>query len=1390
MSTQLPEVLKNRLADYGNELRFWLNGREIQIQNPDPTLSLVNYLHANGLTGTKVGCDQGGCGACTVMISRRTESGMDHRSINSCLRPVVGLADCEVTTVEGIGNLHEGLDPVQHRIAVYNGSQCGFCTPGFVMNMHAYLQQHSSPTEQQIEDLFGGNLCRCTGYRPILHGMRTFACDYKPGSDATLPCALDPFFEIKMRPEAIKIDGTKLPSPENVSRLHFSGEGVHWIRPASLHEVSQIKNSLVEHAGPDQVKLVVGNTASGIYPNEKPQFIIDISHIKELTEVSENADGLHVGAAVPIQDLLEFAERLVKSKPKQQTTGLQQLVQHGKCIAGIQVRNAGSIAGNIFITKGHTRTGVPFPSDLFTVLATLGTVVTIASSTFEKNEKAFSLSAMPVAEEMPPDAILKYFSIPYTREREYVQTYRIARRPQMAHPVVNAGFRCLLDDNDVVEEITVVFGGLASCNGSLPGVENWLKGKKWDEDSLQEVWQVLRDEVQNILIPMEEEGFTNAYRSELAENFFYKFFLHVANRIDATAIGAINSSAAEQPVRPLSSGMQTFEIDDSMLPLTSPIAKRTAISQATGEVKYCHDLPLPPGGYYAEMVMSSRPHARFKFAGGLQATEERIKREFPSFIALVTVADIPPGGRNLIGLGGDDPIFSDGVVTSIGAPICLVLAEKHLTAKRVAKHVANECITYEDLPAIVSFEEAIAKKHVMPPAYGKEPDPTKKAIEVTRHGSNTEWLDDPSKPMPGQTLVTGRMRTPAQVHFYMETMCAIAYPGSYDEITIFSSTQNPNGDQGQIARALGIKANQVTIRVEQLGGGFGGKQNRAVFTGAMAAIAAKKTRRPILIKFDRETDMQNVGKRHPHISDYAVSYQDDGTISGMNLELRTDGGSTIDCSFAVIKGGVMMSDGCYRTPTMRSAGTVYQTNKTSNSAMRTFGQVQPHLLVEDAIEHVAFDLSKRTGRTVTPEEIRRHNLYHSSEYETADATHFGQPLWYCDIREQWDNLYESSQFEERLKEVRLFNSKNRWRKRGISMVPLKYGIGFKQMPALNTSTALVHINKDDGSVTVMHGGVEMGQGLHTKIAQVVAHEMNVPLGYVRVVRNNTDAIVNAPATAASTGFDLNGGAVVAACRTLKKRLDAVCDEVKRRKPELGDLRLQWREKWPLIIQHAWMQRVNLSATELYRAPHYDTPVDHYEYGKFFAYFTYSFSVSEVEIDVLTGEFSVIRSDLLYDAGKSPNPAIDIGQIEGGFVQGLGFVTTEEPIFDHEGRFVTDNIWSYKPPCSKTIPLDLRVTLVPRDTLSCFKQEQAGLLAVKASKSTCEPTLSLGNSVYFAIKHAIMAARREQTGLNEWLELPVPLSCQRIQQACCVDPAMMTMAAAKEKTLDAAPTSGS
>ncbi|WP_406698075.1 molybdopterin cofactor-binding domain-containing protein [Singulisphaera sp. Ch08] len=1373
-------AVADRLQGYSPELVFWLNGERMVLHNPDPTVLLADYLREIGLTGTKIGCAQGGCGACTVMVSRRTPEGDRHEAINACLRPLAALAGTHVTTVEGIGNVHDGLDPVQHRIAIGNGSQCGYCTPGFVMNMHSFLRAHDQPTEQAIENLFGGNLCRCTGYRPILSAMRTFASDYDPALDPCLKCEADPCFPLQVRTSPVPVSLTELPAPGEAARLHYSARGLHWIRPTALADAMELKRLLTAEIGRTNVRVVVGSTAGALYPQEKPRVLIDLSQVGELQGIAVESDGLRVGAAVSIQRLLDAASAQIVERDAAETAGLRELVRHGQYVAGIQVRNAGSIGGNIFVATSHTREGIPFASDMMTLLATLGATVTIRSAEYQEGRVTFPLLAMPVAEELPADALLESFHVPFGRRDEYVQTYRVARRPQMAHAIINAGFSCRVDDRGraVPGEVRVVYGGVAPLNSRMPKTEQALAGKPWDDATLREALAVLRAECREQIVPMEEEGFTEEYREQLVESFFYKFFLHVADRVSAGAIASTNQSAADHPVRPVSTGQQICEIQADAGPPPRSIAKRMAFAQATGEAIYPLDERMPEGGCHGVMVMSDRPHAHFRFSGpaeGRDALQDLLKRKFPGFSAIVTADDIPPGGNNLIGLGFDDPVYSPGIVTHIGAPVCLAVARDRATAKRAAEYIRHECLKYEDLPAITTLEGAIAAGAVMP--HNPEGAIHAPFVDVVRDGSDKAWVADPSRPVPGAHVVSGTMTTGAQAHFYLETFNALAIPGSYDEMTVIASTQNPNGDQASIARVLGVQINQINVRVGQIGGGFGGKQNRACFIGAAAAVAAHKLRRPVRIVHDRQTDMHMVGKRHPYRGDYHLAVNDEGQFLNARLNLHSEGGDTNDCSFAVIKGSVMMADGCYQIPTFRASGTVYRTNKASNTAMRTFGQVQPHLALEEAVEHAAHELSRQQGRKVRAEELRRRNLYRSDPgMVDADTTHFGQPLWYCDLREQWDQLYASSEFAARAEQVDEFNRTNRWRKRGISMVPLKYGIGFKQLPAMNTSTALVTVNRLDGSVLVTHGGVEMGQGLHTKIAQVAAGELNLPLESIRVAGNSTDTIANAPPTAASTGFDLNGGAVALACRALRQRIEQFCQEQEDAgsPARIENWRGDWQRLWPEIVSKAWLGRVNLSAVELYKAPHHDEAKDHFPKGRFFAYFTYAFSVSEVEIDVLTGESTVLRADIRYDAGRSLNPAIDIGQIEGGYVQGLGFVTTEEIRYDEEGRLETDNIWNYKPPCTKSIPLDLRVTLTPSTSERWSEQERARLLAVYSSKSASEPCLSLGNSAYFAIKNAIQAARRDLLGDDSWVEFGAPATCQKIQQACGVSPDRLTV----------------
>lgn len=1369
-------------SSYSNQLIFWLNGVRVEISNPDPAMKLTEYLHEVGLTGTKVSCGQGGCGACTVMLSQKKSDGTTvHRPINACLRLLCTLDGMLVTTAEGVGNVHQGLDPTQVCIAKYNGSQCGFCTPGFVMNTHAFLQQNPSRTQQEIEDIYGGNLCRCTGYRPILHSMRTFASDYNESTDKTQKCLIDPTFYVNFKKGMTPINLEKLPEFDSKPRaLHFKGSNLEVYRPLTLAEVYRLKKECTKQAGRVGVKLIFGNTAAGVYQNEHAKYLIDISLITELGKMEEKDAGLYVGGAVTIQQLVDFVTDVIKKRSQDQTSGLKEFKRHAAFIAGLQVRSAGSIAGNIFMTRDHADHGSPFPSDVYTILATLGTKITIGS---QEGVKEFLLSEMPAVKDLPEDAVILSFHIPYTRPKEFVQTYRIARRMQMAHPIVNAGFRFLLNEGQNIEEATIIYGGLATINSRAKKTEQFLKGKPLNNETLKSALAALKKEIKELTVPMEEEGMSLEYRLQLAENFFYKFFLHIVNATKPELINSKAKSAANHDIRPLSSGKQEYYEYPEIFPLSQPIVKKGAFVQASGEVKYSYDVGLPLGGLHGVMLQSSKPHARFSFTkktSGLEELKSLLINKFPGFKDLITVADIPKGGAKLVGLGDDDPVFSDGIVTSVGAPMGMVVAESRATAHEVSSFIEKECIAYEELPAVISIEEAIKQNTVMPmirKAKNPDEDIQQQIPTITRDGSNIEWLKNPKKAMPGTEVLSGVFRTSSQYHFYMETMCALAVPDAYDQMIVYCSTQNPNGTQATIAKALGVNINQITVAIEQIGGGFGGKQHRANIIGAQAAVAAYKLRLPVRLVYERSQDMQAIGKRHPYLGEYHVAYTEEGIIKGMRIDLNSDAGDTYDCTFAVMDSSLLNIDQSYFIETLQGNGKAYRTNKASNTAFRTFGVVQAWAIVENAIEHVAFQLTQKLGRKVLPEEIRYKNMYRNGTADSYDVTHFGQKLDFCNIRTIWDDLYKSSDFEKRQKEVEKFNQENRWRKRGIVMVPQKHGIGFTEpRGSLNSSSALVSVNMSDGSVFIYQGGVEMGQGLYTKLSQLAANTLGIPIEYIRIGGNNTNAIANCPPTAASTGFDLCGGAVEKACRTLRNRLEDFCRNLEQFTPKtcIEDWRTKWQEKWKEIVFQAWFQRINLSAAELYKSPHYKGPTNKNPKGKPFLYYAYGAAVTEVEIDVLTGEFKIVRVDAVCDVNKSPNAAIDIGQLEGGFVQGIGFATTEELIYDEHGRLVTDNIWSYKPPCSKTIPIDFRVKLQPVDEKRNARELLEEQQAVKSSKSFTESSLTLGASTYIAIKQAIKEARKELTGKDEWIDMDLPMTCQRIQMLCNVSTDSLTL----------------
>ena len=445
---------------------------------------------------------------------------------------------------------------------------------------------------------------------------------------------------------------------------------------------------------------------------------------------------------------------------------------------------------------------------------------------------------------------------------------------------------------------------------------------------------------------MDEEGISTEYRRQLAENFFYKFFLHVAQAANASRPGECVGGESSRP---------TAVVGNAGVHRVSGTVSRDEADHQAGRV--CPGLRR--GKVHAGPVAADRRPARGdgkKFspactillheeAPTLEALEELLKRQYPDFKAFITVADIPKGGHKLIGMGDDDPVFSDGVVTSVGAPIGLAVAETIATAREAAAFIEQECIAYEDLPAVLTLDEAIEQNTAMPMIRkSKDPDEDvqQRIPAVTRAGSDLDWLRNPKTPLPDTEVASGSLRTGPQAHFYLETMCALAIPGMYDQMTVYNSTQNPNGDQSRIARALGSqsqpdhdhrRADRWRVRRQAASGGLVARQ---------AAVAARKLNRPVRLLYDRATDMLMVGKRHPYLGDYHMAFTREGIIKGLHLDLQSDAGDTYDCSFAVMDLSLLQSDGCYCVETLQANGTVYRTNKTSNTAFRTFGNIQPY----------------------------------------------------------------------------------------------------------------------------------------------------------------------------------------------------------------------------------------------------------------------------------------------------------------------------------------------------------------------------------------------------------------------------------------------------------------
>ena len=730
----------------------------------------------------------------------------------------------------------------------------------------------------------------------------------------------------------------------------------------------------------------------------------------------------------------------------------------------------------------------------------------------------------------------------------------------------------------------------------------------------------------------------------------------------------------------------------------------SAIKHVTGQSVYVNDIATHRQ-LIGRVVYSPVAHARIS----LLDTKAALKLD--GIVAILTKKDIP--GENQMGpVIHDELCLAEDEVTFIGQAIALIAAETEDAAFNAEKLIRIE---FEELVPILTLQEAIKKDSLIAPV---------RTIECGN-------VEDVFKSAPH--IISGELETGAQEHWYLETQSALAIPGEGKEMLIHASSQNPAETQAIVAEVLGVSKNEIDVEVRRMGGGFGGKETQGNHVAAWAALLANATRRPVGIHLFRDDDQKITGKRHRFLSKYKIAFTDEGKILAYSVELNSDAGAATDLSRAILERAMLHAENAYFIPNCKIVGKAYKTNLPSNTAFRGFGGPQGMAVIETAIDRMARFLKKDAT------ELRKLNFY---GFNDRNITPYGETISNNHLHVMYDQLLKSSGYANRRHEIEKFNREHELTKRGIALTPVKFGISFTTA-FLNQAGALVHIYTD-GTIAVNHGGTEMGQGLNTKIHGIASAEFGVSPDFIKVSVTNTSKVPNTSATAASSGSDLNGMAVKNAIGKLKLRLADVAVEMLKTRLNIDSIaadQIIFVENYIFAASHpeekiafgelvnkAYLNQVSLSATGFYKTPgiFYDRELGK---GNPFYYYAYGMSVSEVEVDVLTGEYKLLRSDILHDVGDSLNEEIDIGQVEGGFIQGVGWVTTEEIKWDKNGHLLTHSPDTYKIPTVNDIPAIFNVEL-----LKGYPNQGT----IRKSKAVGEPPLMLAFSVWLAIKDAISA----------------------------------------------------
>uniref|UniRef100_A0A8D9F6H1 Indole-3-acetaldehyde oxidase n=1 Tax=Cacopsylla melanoneura TaxID=428564 RepID=A0A8D9F6H1_9HEMI len=1295
---------KNRLrllSDSSNTVRFTVNGVVYVVGSEIPSgTRLVDFIRDYvGLKGTKYMCREGGCGACTVSVtSSHPITGVDSTySVNSCLVLIHMCNGWAITTVEGLGSKKKGYHDVQTRLAAMNGSQCGYCSPGMVMAMHSFLEgRKHNVSQKEVEGALGGNICRCTGFRPILDAFQSFSFDASENVQRKCQDIEDLMGSCKLKTNLEESDdSTDLDTclielaltPQNVQI------GGTWYIVNEVREIFEIFDGLEDN---QTYMLVGGNTAYGAYrPRAPVDVYIEIRNVKELRSISVQNECVHMGSATTLTEAMDYFETI--SKTNSNFEYMRTLKEHLDEVAHYAVRNIGTIGGNLSIKHEHRE----FPSDVFLLLEVVGATITIRDT--------FGLEVTVVPEEylnidMRKKMITSITFNPLIKGSYVLQTYKVTPRVQNAHAIVNAGFLFSFDPTDnlkrVIQVPRVVFGGINPNFVHARRFENSIVGKQLlNEKDFQSALSQLSAELITTSYTShqgEYDGFLPepehdpVYRKNLAMSLVYKFALDQSS----TEIKPTFRSGAKMihRQRAVSKGTEDYETKKKLWPLTKPMPKIDAIAQCSGEAQYTNDIPHLKEEYFAAVVLADRGPATIQHIDTTQALA------YPGVHAFVHAKDIP--GENIaipakypLQIFEDEKLFAENTTEFAGQIIGAIIAN--------------------------DFKSAYEAANLVKVVYSDQKKPKIDIKEIIKDGDKdriTKQFESPAvliKPNV-QVKIKGTAEFGPQYHYTMEGQTALAIP-SEDGMDIYAATQWVTLVQESVAGMLGLPNNRVNVKTRRVGGGYGAKLSRSCYPALIAAVCANTINKPVRIVMSIESMTGALGARYPIYAQYEAGVDRLGIIQNLNVTFNVDKGwTTNEHGFLHVQFGLGLF--CiYDNTTYHVVANSVRTDVPTYGFTRSPGVCEATAFIEHVMDHIATAVKR------DPVDVRIVNMKMPQV-----------ALFYSNFR-------ATVEYDVRRKAVEEFNKVNRWRKKGISHMVTLYPLAF-----YDVSYAVLSVYRRDGTVAITTSGIEIGQGLHTKVAQAAAYELGIPVEKIAMKAAQTNMFPNAANTGGSTASDNAARCILLCCKELKLRLAPYL---------LKD------RSWEKAISDAFELGVNLQVTKCISAK--QTP------ELLVPYTILTSGCTEVEVDLLTGQHEITRVDILEDAGQSINPLIDIGQIQGAYMMGIGLWTTEHQVRDKTtGALLTNRTWNYKPPGAKDIPVDFRVSLLK----SPANKIPGGAYGAKA---VGEPPLQSACAVMFAIKQALRSARDDAGLGKEYFDMAAPFTVENIFLHSGIDPKKFT-----------------